>query len=294
MKKLLTMILVIALSIMLCVPIGAEEIPAEEIPIEDIPVLEIGAVTNTTPVEDTTPPATDTPPVEDTTPPTADTPPIEDTTPPTADTPPVEENTPPTADTPPVEDITPPAEDLPPVEEESVAWTEEVLNWIGTYRNDIISLAGTVAFAVYAFLHKKKLIPSLDNLKNGVVDIINKAISAIGDESKKMDAGMREQNRWIEEQLKEYKDILDKTLKQQESVLALEERLARSDALNAEYCAVLRAQVEMIHQTLSSACLCDEQHEENHKTYLRMRAMLEAAENGVTVDSTVKTTEGQV
>ena len=175
--------------------------------------------------------------------------------------------------------------DLDAVLAQAETWTEQLLNLIYAYRNDIISFSGTLAFAVYAFLYKRKLVPSVDGLKtgvvgtmNGVIDKIQEAIHSFSGILTTQQIGWNKDIEDIAEHLKKYESILQETQKQQTAVLLLEQRLEQSDARNAVYCAAMRAQVEMIHQTLSSACLSDEQHAANHKAYLNMLAMLEEAE----------------
>ena len=177
-------------------------------------------------------------------------------------------------------------------------WTAQVIDWIYANRNDITSAFGAAAFAVYAFLYKKKLVPSVDGLKTGVVNTMTEVIGNIQRAVDKFSTTLTaQQNGWVRDieaiaaHLKQYETVLEETRAQQREVLSLEQRLAESDARTALFCTAMRAQVEMIHQTLSSACLPDEQHEANHKAYLRMLAMIEEAEANMAVLTTVSAAE---
>jgi hypothetical protein len=178
-------------------------------------------------------------------------------------------------------------------------WTGKVIDWIYAHRNDITSAFGAAAFAVYAFLYKRKLVPSVDGLKTGVVSTMTEVIGNIQGAVDKFSTTLTaQQNGWVRDieaiaaHLKQYETVLEETRAQQREVLSLEQRLAESDARTALFCTAMRAQVEMIHQTLSSACLPDEQHEANHKAYLHMLAMIEEAEANMAVLTADTAAEG--
>lgn len=252
MKQLYTMMLAILMLAMLCVGVGAEELPI--IPEVTVPESEGATVDTTDSTEDKFTEAPDAPYADDET----------------------------------LVGNDDGAEDngvAGELEGAVKAWTTAVIDWIYEHRNDITSACGAAAFAVYAFLYKRKLLPSVDSLKDGVCGVMNEVIGnvqgAVDTFSSKLTV---QQQGWLKDieaiaaNLKKYEEVLAETQKQQASVLSLEQRLAESDQRNAVYCATMRAQVEMIHQTLSSACLDDEQHAANHKTYLKMLALLEEAE----------------
>ena len=168
------------------------------------------------------------------------------------------------------------------VAEKVETWTEWILEQIVLYRNDIISGAGALAFMVYAALYKKKLVPSVNGLRDKVVgtmaNVVDNVQGYIESFSKSLSS---QQETWtkdidaIAEVVKKYESIMQETQQQQTQVLALQQQLAASDARNQVYGQIMRAQVEMVHQSLSSACLLDEQHTANHKAYLKQKEMLD-------------------
>lgn len=162
-------------------------------------------------------------------------------------------------------------------------WTAWLMEQIYTYRNDIISALGALAFVVYSFLYKKKLVPSVDKLKTDVTSTMANVIENVQNYIENFSGKLNTQQEvWtkdinaIAEIVKKYEAVMQETQKQQTQVLALEQQLAASDMRNQIYGQIMRTQVEMMHQTLSSACLSDEQHAANHKVYLKALDTLEA------------------
>lgn len=161
-------------------------------------------------------------------------------------------------------------------------WTGWLMEQVVIYRNDIISAAGALAFMVYSILYKKKLVPSVDNLKENVTSTMANVITNVQDYIEAFSQRLTvQQKTWtddidaVAEVVKKYEAIIQETQKQQTEVLALQQQLAASDARNHVYGQIMRAQVEMVHQSLSSACLLDEQHQANHKAYLKQKEMLD-------------------
>ncbi|MBR0443737.1 MAG: hypothetical protein IIX15_05290 [Clostridia bacterium] len=166
---------------------------------------------------------------------------------------------------------------------DSKTWTDIVIDTIYAYRNDIISASGAVAFLIYSFLYKKKLVPSVDGLRDKVVStmagVVGDVQGYIETFTGKLNTQQETWNKKINEiadVVKGFESVMNKTQQQQTEVLALEQQLSASDTRNEIYGRIMRAQVEMIHQTLSSACLSDEQHAANHKAYLKQIEMLDA------------------
>lgn len=162
-------------------------------------------------------------------------------------------------------------------------FVEIVIDTIYAYRADIISACGTVAFLVYSFLYKKKLVPSVDGLRDKVVatmaGVVGDVQGYIEVFTGKLNTQQETWNKKIDEivgVVKGFEKVMNETQRQQTEVLALRQELAASDTRNEIYGRIMRAQVEMIHQTLSSASLVEEQHMANHKAYLKQIEMLDA------------------
>ena len=166
---------------------------------------------------------------------------------------------------------------------DSKPFVEIVIDTIYAYRADILSACGAGAFLIYSFLYKKKLVPSVDGLRDKVVatmaGVVGDVQGYIEVFTGKLNTQQETWNKKIDEivgVVKDFEKVMNETQRQQTEVLALRQELAASDKRNEIYGRIMRAQVEMIHQSLSSACLVEEQHTANHKAYLKQKEMLDA------------------